>query len=227
MMGAFAVGVLVCVLAIPALARMFGGTDDGPSLLALILTWAAVVAVSGAYLFPMSVVLGFRRDWFNFGLACLAALQLILFVLLPLTLSGRETGMLERIVVGAASAVFALLVFGQIAKAGRRYVGSRWPAQAKGAMAALAAAAGILAQSVTATLVGDPPLEVVLSELGLLGVVSSAIAGFCLSEALDRSTAPPMVAVEGRGLIAKTIKIGVAVLLVLHVALVVFLSTTL
>ncbi|HEX2054315.1 MAG TPA: hypothetical protein VHJ78_11400 [Actinomycetota bacterium] len=225
MMGAFAVGSLLAVVAIPALTGLLAGGEEGPSVATLLLTWAVMVAASGAYLFPMSAVLGFRRDWFRFGLACLAALELILFVLLPLSLSGRNLGAVERIAIGAASAVLALLVFGQIAKAARRYLPpAAWPAQAKAAMAGLAAAAGLIAQVLTSSLLGESPAEGVSGEQGLLTILASAVSGYCLAEALDRSTRQPMVAVEGRGLIAKTIRIGVALLVVLHLAFLVFLS---
>lgn len=191
MLGAFALGCVVAVLAIPALGRLLGQADGGPSLLVLILTWAAVTAASGAYLFPMSVVLGFPRDWFRFGLGCLAALELILFVLIPRSLVSVNVGGVERFVVALASLILALLVFGQIAKAARRYLPpGEWPVQAKAIMASIAAVAGLLGRLATAQVLGDDPMASALSAEGLLTIVAAALSGLSLAHGMDRATRP-------------------------------------
>jgi hypothetical protein len=219
MLGAFALGGLLAVVAIPAVGGLLSDKTDGPSVLVLVATWLVMAVVSGAYLFPMSVVLGFSRDWYRFGLGCLALLELILFVLIPLSLTGeKDLGTAGYAGVGVASLLLALLVFGQIAKAARRYVAlNGWPVQAKAAMAAIAAVAGLLAQVVTALLLGNDPLGTVLTTEGISIVVASALSGLSLAEALDRATRPPLVAVEGKSLVANTIRIGVGLLLALHV----------
>lgn len=223
MLGAFAVGGLAVAVALPAIGGLFSGDARGPSTPVLVATWLAMAIISGAYLFPMSVVLGFRRDWYRFGLGCLALLELILFVLLPLSLASEENlGPLEYAAVGIASLLLALVVFGQISKAARKFVaGSGWPVQAKLAMAAVAAAAGLLAQAVL-SLLGDSVVTL-LSVEGISILVASALSGLSLAEALDRSTRAPLVAVEGRSLIAKTIRMGVGLLLALHLIWFVFL----
>lgn len=134
MLGAFALGGLLAAVAIPALGAVLSDRTDGPSVLVLVATWLVMSIVSGAYLFPMSVVLGFRRDWYRFGLGCLTLLELILFVLIPLSLTGEEDlGAAGYAGIGVASLLLALVVFGQIAKAARRYVAlNGWPVQAKG-----------------------------------------------------------------------------------------------
>jgi hypothetical protein len=224
MLGAFAVGGLAAAVALPAIGGLFSGDARGPSTPVLVATWLAMAIISGAYLFPMSVVLGFRRDWYRFGLGCLALLELILFVLLPLSLAGEENlGPLEYAAVGIASLLLALVVFGQISKAARKFVaGSGWPVQAKLAMAAIAAVAGLLAQAVSLSLLGDSVVTL-LSVEGISILVASALSGLSLAEALDRSTRAPLVAVEGRSLIAKTIRVGVGLLLALHLIWFVFL----
>jgi hypothetical protein len=225
MLGAFAAAGLLAAVVIPALGGLLSDKTDGPGVLVLVATWLVTTIISGAYLLPMSVVLGFRRDWYRFGLGCLALLQLILFVLIPLSLSGqRDLGTAGYAGVGLASLVLALVVFGQIAKGARRYAGGNgWPAQAKAAMAAIAAVAGLLAQLVTALLLGNNPVEAVLTAEGLSIIVASALSGLSLAEALDRATRPPLVAVEGRSLVAKTIRVGVGLLLALHVIWFVYL----
>lgn len=218
MLGAFALGGLLAAVAVPALGGVLSDRTDGPSVLVLVATWLVMTTVSGAYLFPMSVVLGFRRDWYRFGLGCLALLELILFVLIPLSLTGEEDlGTAGHAGIGVASLLLALVVFGQIAKAARRYVALNcWPVQAKGAMAAVAAVAGLLAQVVTALLLGNDPVEAVLTTEGISIVLASALSGLSLAEGLDRATRPPLVAVEGKSLVAKTVRIGVGLLLALH-----------
>ncbi len=218
MLGAFLAGGLVAALAIPALYNLMAGRQDPPSVVVLFLIWIVMIAISGAYLFPMSVVLGFRRDWYRLGLGCLAALELILFVLLPMAFSGQKNlGIAGHASVGAASLVLALVVFGQIAKAARRYAaGTGWPVQLKAAIALIAGVAGLLAQVVSGLLLGLDPAASILSTEGVATVLVSALSGYSLAEALDRSTRQPMVAVEGRSLIAKTIRIGVGLLMALH-----------
>lgn len=225
MLGAFAGGCLLSVLAIPALGSLLTGDEAGQGLPVLIVTWAAVAGLSGAYLFPVSGVLGFSRDWFRYGWGCLAALQLILFVAMPLSFRGRDLGGTDYLVVGTASVILALLVFGQIAKAARRYLPPRgWPARAKLTMAGLAGFAGLLARLLTAAVLGGDLLPAVFDEVGLLTIAAAGLSGYSLAEALDRSTRPPRVAAEGRALIAKTIRIGVALLVVLHLAWFLYLS---
>lgn len=225
MLGAFTAAGLLAALAIPALGSLLSDRTDGPSVLVLAATWLVTTIISGAYLFPMSVVLGFRRDWYRFGLGCLALLQLILFVLIPLSLTGEEDlGTAGYAAVGVASLLLALIVFGQIAKAARRYVaGSGWPVQAKAAMAAVAAVAGLLAQVVTALLLGNSPVDAVGTPEGLSIILVSALSGLSLAEGLDRATRPPLVPVEGKSLVAKTIRVGVGLLLALHVIWFVYL----
>ena len=225
MLGAFTAGGLVAAVALPALGSLVSDKTDGPSTLVLVAAWLVMTIISGAYLFPMSVVLGFRRDWYRFGLGCLALLELILFVLLPLSLSSEKNlGPLEYGAVGLASLLLALVVFGQISKAARKFVaGSGWPVQAKAAMAAIAAVAGLLAQSTSAALLGNDPVASLLSVEGISILVASALSGLSLAEALDRATRAPLVAVEGRSVVAKTIRMGVGLLLALHVIWLVFL----
>lgn len=225
MLGAFALGILVAVLVLPALGGLFGAGENRPALPVLLLTWIAVAAVSGAYLFPISVVLGFPRDWFRFGLSCLAALELILFVLTPLSLSGRNLGPVEYAVVALVSLILALLVFGQIAKAARTGLPpGAWPVKSKVTLAAIAGGAGLLASLLTSLLTGESPATTAFSDETLLTVLAAALSAFSLTEALDRATRPPMVAVEGRSLIAGTIRIGVALLLVLHLLWLLYVS---
>jgi hypothetical protein len=225
MLGAFTVGGLAAAVALPAIGGVLSGDSDGPSTLVMVATWLAMAIISGAYLFPMSVVLGFRRDWYRFGLGCLALLELILFVLLPLSLAGEEDlGPLEYAAVGIASLLLALVVFGQISKAARKFVaGSGWPVQAKAAMAAIAAVAGLMAQSTSSALLGNDPVASLVSVEGISILVTSALSGLSLAEALDRATRAPLVAVEGRSLVAKTIRMGVGLLLALHLIWIVFL----
>lgn len=226
MLGAFFVGGLVAALVIPGVHDLVAGTAAEPGAFVLFSTWLVVTVMSGAYLFPMSVVLGFRRDWYRLGLGCLAALELILFVLLPLLFSGqKDLGVTGHAAVGLASLVLALVVFGQIAKAGRKYVaGSGWPAQPKAMIAGIAAVAGILAQVVSALLLGIDPVDSIFGTEGIAIVIASALAAYSLAEGLDRSTRQPLVAVEGRSLIAKTIRVGVGLLLALHLIWFVFLE---
>ncbi|MEX0790410.1 MAG: hypothetical protein WD178_06495, partial [Actinomycetota bacterium] len=156
MLGAFTAAGLLVAVALPALGGLLSeGTE--PAALTLVAAWLFIAVISGAYLFPMSVVLGFSRDWYRFGLGCLALLELILFVLIPLSLTGqKDLGTAGYAGVGVASLLLSLAVFGQIAKAARRHVaGTGWPVQAKAAMAAVAAVAGLLAQAVTAILLGN------------------------------------------------------------------------
>ncbi|CAN5850042.1 hypothetical protein BH23ACT12_BH23ACT12_05850 [soil metagenome] len=226
MLGAFTVVGLLAAVALPALGGLLSDGASEPNVLVLVAAWLVMAVISGAYLFPMSVVLGFSRDWYRFGLGCLALLELILFVLIPLSLTGQEDlGTAGYAGVGVASLLLSLVVFGQIAKAARRYVsGSGWPVQGKGAMAGIAAVAGVLAQAVTAALLGNDVSDSVVTTEGIAIIVSSALSGLSLAEALDRATRTPMVAVEGRGLVAKTIRVGVGLLLALHVVWFVFLS---
>ena len=225
MLAAFFVGGLIAAVAIPAIGGLLSDATDSPSPLVLFATWLAVTVISGAYLFPMSVVLGFRRDWYRFGLGCLALLELILFVLIPLSLAGQDDlGTAGHAGVGVASLLLSLVVFGQIAKAARKYVaGSGWPAQVKGAIAGVAAVAGLLAQVVTAILLGNDPAGSVLSREGVAVLVASALSGLSLAEGLDRATRPPLAAVEGRSLVAQTIRVGVGLLLALHLIWFVYL----
>ncbi|HEX2148866.1 MAG TPA: hypothetical protein VHI31_01635 [Actinomycetota bacterium] len=225
MLAAFFVGALLAAVAIPAIGELLSGATGSPSPAVMFATWLAVTIISGAYLFPMSVVLGFRRDWYRFGLGCLALLELILFVLIPLSLAGQDDlGTAGHAGVGVASLLLALVVFGQIAKAARKYVaGNGWPVRAKAAMAGVAAVAGLLAQVVTAILLGNDPAGSALSIEGVAILVASALSGLSLAEGLDRATRPPLVAVEGRSLVAKTIRVGVGLLLALHVVWFVYL----
>ena len=216
---------MLAAVAIPALGGLLSDKSDGPSVLVLVAAWLAMATISGAYLFPMSVVLGFSRDWYRFGLGCLALLELILFVLIPLSMTGqKDLGAAGFAGVGIASLLLALVVFGQIAKAARRYAaGDAWPVQAKAAMSAVAAVAGLLAQVVTALLLGNDPVEALMTTEGISIVLASALSGLSLAEALDRATRPPLVAVEGKSLVAKTIRVGVGLLLALHVIWFVYL----
>jgi hypothetical protein len=225
MLGAFTAAGLLVAVAVPALGGLLSDRDGEPGVLILVAAWLCMAVISGAYLFPMSVVLGFNRDWYRFGLGCLALLELILFVLIPLSLSGqKDLGTAGYAGVGVASLLLSLVVFGQIAKAARRYAGgSGWPVPAKAAMAGVAAVAGLLAQAVTAVLLGNDIAGAVTTTEGVAIVAASALSGLSLAEALDRATRPPLVAVEGRGLVAKTIRIGVALLLALHLVWFVFL----
>jgi hypothetical protein len=226
MLAAFTVGGLIAAAGVPALGSLISSGWGGASAPVLVVTWLVMTILSGAYLFPMSVVLGFRRDWYRFGLTCLALLELILFILLPLSLSNeKDLGLVEHAGVGIASLLLALVVFGQVCKAARRFVaGNGWPVQAKAAMAAVAAVAGLLAQSTSAALLGNDPAGSVLSGEGITILVASALSGLSLAEALDRSTRAPLVAVEGRDVVAKTIRMGVGLLLALHVIWILFLG---
>ena len=63
MLGAFAAAGLLAAVVIPALGGLLSDKTDGPGVLVLVATWLVTTIISGAYLLPMSVVLGFRRDW--------------------------------------------------------------------------------------------------------------------------------------------------------------------
>lgn len=225
MLGALALGGLVAVLVIPAVATRFSDSAE-PTLGVMLATWLAMIAITGAYLFPMSVVLGFRRDWFRYGLLCLAGLYLILFVLLPLSARGQaDLGLSGFVLVSFASLLLSLVVFGQICKGARRYLPpQQWPVKAKVALALIAATAGLTARLVVSAVLGMDAVASVRSEEGLLLGLASALAGLSLAHALDLSTRPPLVSVEGRSLIGRTVRIGVGLLVVLHLQWLLYLT---
>lgn len=225
MLGAFALGGLVAVLAVPAVGARFSDSAE-PALWVMAVTWLAMTAITGAYLFPMSAVLGFRRVWFRYGLLCLAGLYLILFVLLPLSARGQDDlGLPGFLLVSASSLLLSLVVFGQICKRGRRYLPpQQWPVREKIVLAVIAAVAGLTARLVVSMVMGMDAVASVRSEEGLLLGLASALAGLSLAHALDLSTRPPLVAVQGLSLIEKTVRIGVGLLVVLHLHWLLYLT---